>query len=220
MKAMILAAGLGARLRPLTEQRPKPMLDLAGTPLLAYQLGWLKAAGIEEIVINLHHLGEQIEAFFGDGRKFGVSIEYSREPELLDTGGGIFKALPLLGNAPFIWMNGDIWCPQVKFPKHLPNHSLAHLVLCPMQGRRAYGDFDLEGNTVTRKAHRPMIFASVALLDPTLFQGCPTGPFSMTRDLLFHKLDCGLVTGEVHEGDWTSIDSLELLGALRARLQS
>ena len=220
MKAMILAAGLGTRLLPLTKDCPKPMLKVAGKPLLEHHVEWLKAAGIREIVINLHHLGEQIEAYFGDGHRFGVTIGYSREAVLLDTGGGIAKALPLLGGDPFIWMNGDIWCPEVRFPSSFPPGSLAHLILCPMSNRRSYGDFDLQGQIVTRTAQRPMIFASVALLDPRLFQGCPDGPFSMARDLLFHRLNSGEVTGEVHDGDWTSIDSLESLSALRGRLQS
>lgn len=220
MKAMILAAGFGTRLLPLTEICPKPMLEIAGKPLLAYQLEWLKAAGIKEIVINLHHLGEQIEAYFEDGRRFGMAIQYSREVNLLDTGGGIRKALPLLGTDPFIWMNSDIWCPDIRFPDRLPHGSLAHLVLCPMSNRRSYGDFDLVDNRITRDAHRPMIFASVALLDPRLFDACLEGPFSMTRDLLFHKLDSGEVTGEVHEGDWSSIDSLASLSALRSGVQS
>lgn len=220
MKAMILAAGFGTRLLPFTKACPKAMLKVGGKPLLAYQLEWLKAAGIEEVVINLHHLGEQIEAYFGDGHTFGMAIEYSREVDLLDTGGGIRKALPLLGSDPFIWMNSDIWCPDIQFPASLPHSSLAHLVLCPMSNIRSYGDFDLLENKVTRAAHRPMIFASVALLAPRLFEACPQGPFSMTRDLLFHKLDSGEVTGEVYDGDWTSIDSIESLNELRGRLHS
>ncbi|MCB1683719.1 MAG: NTP transferase domain-containing protein, partial [Pseudomonadales bacterium] len=108
MKAMILAAGRGERLRPLTDQTPKPMLRVHGRPLLEHQIEWLKAAGITDLVINLHHLGAQIENYFGDGERFGVRIRYSHESELLDTGGGILNALPLLGSEPFLVMNGDI----------------------------------------------------------------------------------------------------------------
>ncbi len=220
MKAMILAAGLGTRLLPLTKKLPKPLIEVAGKPLLSHQIDWLKAAGIHEIVINLHHLGENIESHLGGGQRFGVSIQYSREPELLDTGGGIAKALPLLGDAPFIWMLGDIWCPDIEFPDTLPPASLAHLVLCPMHGKRSYGDFDLVANRVVRSSHRPFIFTGVGLLHPTLFENCPEGSFSMTHDLLFHRLESGEVTGELYAGDWADIGSLESLSLLRTRLQS
>lgn len=220
MKAMILAAGFGTRLLPLTRTVPKPLIDLAGRPLISHQIDWLKAAGITELVINLHHLGAQIEAHLGDGTEFGVHIEYSREPELLDTGGGIANALPLLGDQPFVWMLGDIWCPDMAFPTVLPPDSLAHLILCPMHGKRSYGDFDLVENTVVRTSHRPLIFTGVALLHPQLFNKCPTPPFSMTRDLLFHRLHGNEVTGERYAGDWVDIGSLESLLALRERLRN
>lgn len=217
---MILAAGLGTRLLPLTKTLPKPLFEVAGRPLISHQIDWLKAAGINEIVINLHHLGEKIEAQLGDGKGFGVHIQYSREPELLDTGGGIANALPLLGNAPFICMLGDIWCPDIEFPNTLPPASLAHLILCPMHGKRSYGDFDLVEGRVVRTSHRPFIFTGVALLHPALFELCAKGPFSMTRDLLFHRLESDEVTGTVYGGDWADIGSLESLSALRQRLQS
>ena len=220
MKAMILAAGLGTRLLPLTRTLPKPLFELAGKPLIRHQIDWLKASGITKIVINLHHLGEKIEAHLGDGKGLGVHIQYSRESELLDTGGGIVNALPLLGDAPFVLMLGDIWCPEIEFPNALPPASLAHLILCPMHGKRSYGDFDLVGNRVVRTSHRPFIFTGVALLHPALFDKCSNGPFSMTRDLLFHRLDSGEVSGEPYEGDWVDIGSLESLSALRERLQT
>ena len=220
MKAMILAAGLGTRLLPITKTCPKPLVEVAGKPLLEHQISWLQAAGIEELVINLHHLGDMIEAHIGDGSRFGVRVTYSREQTLLDSGGGIAKALPLLGREPFIWINGDIWCPEVVFPDALPRASLAHLILCPMQGRRDYGDFDLVRQTVTRGAQRPFIFTGVALLDPALFDGYPAGPFSITRDLLFHRLGRDQVTGEIFGGDWADVGSLESLCALRKQLTS
>ena len=219
MRAMILAAGHGTRLLPLTKTLPKPLFELADKPLISHQIDWLKAAGIEEIVINLHHLGEKIEAHLGDGSQLGVAIQYSHEPELLDTGGGIANALPLLGDAPFVLMLGDIWCPEIGFPTALPPASLSHLILCPMHGRRSFGDFDLVGNRVVRATHRPFIYTGVALLHPSLFSGCPQGAFSMTRDLLFHRLESGEVTGELYSGDWADIGSLESLSNLRDRLQ-
>ncbi len=218
MRAMILAAGLGTRLLPQTKTLPKPLLKVGGKPLIGHQVEWLKTAKINKIVINLHHLGEQIESYLGDGRGFGVQIQYSREPRLLDTGGGIANALPLLGDAPFVWMPGDIWCPDIAFPARLPPNSLAHLLLCPMHGRRSYGDFDLCENRVVRPSHRPFIFTGIGLLHPHLFDRCPNAPFSITRDLLFHRLESGQVTGEVYEGDWMDIGSLESLSALRERL--
>lgn len=217
MKAMILAAGFGTRLLPITETCPKPLIEVAGKPLLEHQIAWLRAAGVSELVINLHHLGGMIEAHLGDGSRFGISVAYSREQTLLDSGGGIAKALPLLGDAPFIWMNGDIWCPEMVFPTTLPRASLAHLILCPMQGKRSYGDFDLVRNRVIRNAHRPYIFTGVALLHPALFDSCPREPFSMTRDLLFDRLGGDQVTGELHAGDWADIGSLEALAALESR---
>jgi len=220
MKAMILAAGLGTRLLPVTETCPKPLIEVAGKPLLEHQLAWLRRAGITEVVINLHYLGEMIEAHIGDGSRFGTQVTYSREEALLDSGGGIAKALPLLGNAPFIWMLGDIWCPDMSFPITMPRTSLAHLILCHMQGRRDYGDFDLVQGKLFRNARRPYIFTGVALLHPALFDGCPQVPFSMTRDLLFHRLGGNEITGDVFNGDWADIGSLESLSALKARVES
>ncbi len=220
MKAMILAAGLGTRLLPVTKTCPKPLVEVAGRPLLEHQLVWLRRAGVNEVVINLHYLGEMIEAHIGNGERFGVQVTYSREDTLLDSGGGIAKALPLLGTSPFIWMLGDIWCPDMRFPMALPRTSLAHLILCPMLGKRHYGDFDLVQGQVLRNSHRPFIFTGVALLHPALFDGCPKVPFSMTRDLLFHRLGGNEVTGEIHTGDWADIGSEEALSALRARMES
>ncbi|HEY6598064.1 MAG TPA: sugar phosphate nucleotidyltransferase, partial [Pseudomonadales bacterium] len=109
MRGMILAAGRGERLRPLTDHTPKPLVAIAGTPLIVHQLRWLAAAGITDIVINLHHLGDAIAAALGDGAQFGVRIHYSRETTLLETGGGIVRALPSLGAGPFVILNGDVW---------------------------------------------------------------------------------------------------------------
>ena len=122
MKAMILAAGRGERLRPLTEHTPKPLVRVGGTPLIAHQLRWLASAGITEIVVNLHHLGEQIASFCGDGQQFGVAIQYSREEELLETAGGILNALPLLGDEPFVVLNGDVYTdfPFARLPAAPP----------------------------------------------------------------------------------------------------
>ena len=144
MKAMILAAGRGTRLKPLTDHRPKPMMEVGGRPLIAQQLRWLAEAGVAEVIINLHHLGEQIEAYVGDGRQHGLSVAYSRESMLLETGGGVVKALPWLGDEPFWLLNGDIYTdfPFRQFAKTLMPGCLAHLLLTPTPAFRQAGDFE------------------------------------------------------------------------------
>ena len=144
MKAMILAAGRGARLKPLTDRRPKPMMEVGGAPLIGHQLRWLAGAGVKEAIINLHHLGEQIETYVGDGAAHGLAVAYSREPVLLDTGGGVVKALPWLGDEPFWLLNGDIYTdfPFRQFAKTLKPERLAHLLLTPTPAFRPSGDFE------------------------------------------------------------------------------
>ena len=145
MKAMILAAGRGERLRPLTDRVPKPLAEVGGEPLLAHQLRWLAAAGLRDVVINLHHLGQQIVEAFGDGTAHGVRIRYSEEPTLLETGGGIVNALPLLGDEPFVLLNGDIFTdfPLTRLLTRLAPGAGAHLLVTPRPPFREHGDFDL-----------------------------------------------------------------------------
>ncbi len=145
MKVMLLAAGRGERLRPLTDTTPKPLLSIAGEPLIAHQLRWLKAAGLTDVVVNLFHLGSAIEARIGDGSQYGVRVRYSRETQRLETGGGIVQALPLLGDAPFVVLNGDIWTdfPFAQLPRQLTGGDLVHLVMTPTPSHRSAGDFNL-----------------------------------------------------------------------------
>ena len=154
MKAMILAAGRGTRLKPLSDHRPKPLMEVGGKPLIAHQLRWLAEAGVSEVIINLHHLGEQIEAYVGDGRQHGLSVAYSREPALLETGGGVVKALPWLGDQPFWLLNGDIHTdfPFRQFARTLPAGCLAHLLLTPTPAFRQTGDFEWEAANFKRQA--------------------------------------------------------------------
>ncbi|MFU8818069.1 MAG: nucleotidyltransferase family protein, partial [Pseudomonadales bacterium] len=142
---MILAAGRGERLRPLTDRMPKPMVPVAGRPLLAHQLRWLAKAGLREVVINLHHLGEQIIDTFGDGGDYGLRIRYSPESHLLETGGGIVNALPLLGDDPFLILNGDIFTdfPLTDLPIGLDHGVQGHLVVTPRPAFRDRGDFEV-----------------------------------------------------------------------------
>ena len=212
---MILAAGRGERLRPLTDHTPKPLLPIAGAPLIVHQVRWLAAAGIRDIVINLHHLGDAISAALGDGAAFGARIAYSRETTLLETGGGIVKALPLLGNEPFVILNGDTWTdyPFAQLLRPLGN-DLAHLVLTRTPPNRAVGDFGLEGDRVTRTEDRSCVYCGISLLSTALFDGAPTGPFSL-RDLLFDAITKDRVGGELWNGRWIDIGTPDQLEAVR-----
>ncbi|MCZ6656497.1 MAG: nucleotidyltransferase family protein [Gammaproteobacteria bacterium] len=215
MRAMILAAGRGTRLQPYTDTTPKPMLTVAGRPLIEHQLGWLRDAGIVDVVINLHHLGEQIRAHVGDGSVFGVSVRYSVEEQLLETGGGIVKALPMLGENPFLILNGDIFTdfPLETFPRDLPNGSRAHLLLTPTPDFREAGDFEWAGGRVTSRG-TTYVYCGIALLHPTFFDGCTIQPFSLA-DLYFEAIEQRALTGEVWNGRWTDIGTPEQLEALQ-----
>ncbi len=213
---MILAAGRGERLRPLTDRLPKPLIPIAGEPLIVHQMRWLARAGIKNIVVNLHHLGEQIETAIGNGRDLGVRVTYSREAERLETGGGIKLALPLLGAEPFVILNGDIW---VEFDfatlRDLPKDSdLAHLVLTATPAHRDTGDFDLVEDRVTRGSHRPLTYCGIAVLRSDLFENAPDGAFSL-RELYFQAIAQGRVSGQRFEGRWFDIGSPETLKAVR-----
>ena len=240
MKAMILAAGRGTRLKPLTDHRPKPMMEVGGRPLIAQQLRWLAEAGVAEVIINLHHLGEQIEAYVGDGRQHGLSVAYSREPALLETGGGVVKALPWLGDQPFWLLNGDIHTdfPFRQFARTLPAGCLAHLLLTPTPAFRQTGDFEWEAadakrNTakvgkegglkvrhglVTRRGDA-YVFCGLALLHPALLDGCKAEPFSLSK-LYFKAVAAGTVNAQIWPGFWTDIGTPEQLSELRRKLQS
>jgi MurNAc alpha-1-phosphate uridylyltransferase len=212
---MILAAGRGARLRPLTDHTPKPLLPIGAEPLIVHQLRWLAAAGIRDVVINLHHLGEQIEQRLGDGNALGVTIHYSHEPAPLETGGGIQRALPLLGEQPFVILNGDIWTnyPLARLPKKLGG-DLAHLVLTTTPANRDQGDFGLSGNRVTRGAERPYTYCGIALVAPALFDTAPPAPFSL-RVLFFEAIARNRIGGELWSGQWTDIGTPDQLDAVR-----
>jgi MurNAc alpha-1-phosphate uridylyltransferase len=216
MKAMLLAAGRGERLRPLTDRVPKPLIPIAGEPLIVHQIRWLERAGIRDIVINLHHLGDAIEHALGSGEDLRVRIRYSREETRLETGGGIVRALPLLGSAPFLVLNGDIWTDyDFGDLTMLSRGDLAHLVLTPTPSHRDAGDFDLVGDRVIRgEGERPLVYCGIALLDPRLFEGAPDGAFSL-RDLYFSACARRQVRGERFLGTWIDIGSQDQLKAVR-----
>lgn len=215
MRAMILAAGRGERLRPLTDVTPKPMLLVHGRPLLEHQLGWLRDAGIKNVVINLHHLGEQIEAYFGDGEKFGVCIRYSREAELLETGGGIVKALPLLGAEPFLVLNGDIFTTFAFTGLHpIPDWAHMHLVVTPKPAFRSSGDFNLTGDRVTSRGD-DYVYCGISLIRPELFSNDRAEPFSL-RDHFFNSIEAGTLSTQIWTGFWTDIGDASQLDAVNA----
>ncbi|MEG0244015.1 MAG: nucleotidyltransferase family protein [Pseudomonas sp.] len=212
MKAMILAAGKGERMRPLTLHTPKPLVQVAGQPLIEYHLRALAAAGITEVVINHAWLGQQIEDHLGDGSRFGLSIRYSPEGEPLETGGGIFKALPLLGQAPFLLINGDVWTDYDFARLQAPLAGLAHLVLVDNPGHHDRGDFRLAGRQVVDGDEAPgtLTFSGLSVLDPALFAGCQPGAFKLAP-LLRQAMADGKVSGEHYRGHWVDVGTLERL---------
>lgn len=214
---MILAAGKGTRLLPLTEKLAKPMIPISSEPLIVHQLRWLKSGGITDVVINLHHLGDQIRSHLKSGRQFGMNISYSEEEKLLETGGGIVKALPLLGDDEFIALNGDVWTGY-RFERSVDQlNSRIHLILVPKPASREFGDFGLQADMVTRSNQpRPddWVYSGIAFIRPEVFQGEAVRPFSL-RDVLFREIDQGHVTGEVFEGMWFDVGTHEALKQVR-----
>jgi MurNAc alpha-1-phosphate uridylyltransferase len=218
MKAMILAAGRGERMRPLTDSLPKPLLLVAGKPLIAHHIERLAAAGIRQLVINHAHLGEMVEAQLGDGATWGVEIQYSAEETALETGGGIFRALPLLGEAPFLVVNGDVWC-DVDFSRlQLPPGMLAHLLLVPNPAHHPGGDFVLQGERVIDGEGERLTFGGIGVYHPQLFAACQPGAFPLAP-LLRAAMAEGKVSGIHHQGYWVDVGTPERLRNLEKRLR-
>ena len=213
MKAMILAAGRGERMRPLTDRVPKPLLRAGGKPLIEYHVEALAAAGIRDLVINHAHLGEQVEAALGDGGRWGVRIRYSPEEAALETGGGIFRALPLLGKDPFWVVNGDIWCNYGFSGATLGKERLAHLVLVDNPAHNSAGDFALSGGRVANMGVARFTFSGIGLYCPELFDGCEAGAFPLAP-LLRAACDRGQVSGEHFSGHWTDVGTHQRLQEL------
>ena len=215
MKAMILAAGRGDRMRPLTDQTPKPMLPAGGKPLIQHHVERLAAAGIRELVINHAHLGRLIEEGLGDGSRFGASIRYSAEGEgrALETGGGIFKALPLLGPEPFLVVNGDIWTDIDFLDLALADGDLAQLVLVANPPHNPGGDFALAGGRVLASGEPRHTFSGVGVYSPALFAGCEPRAFPLAP-LLRSAMADGRVGGQLHLGHWFDIGTPERLAEL------
>ncbi len=216
---MILAAGRGERMRPLTEKLPKPLLEVGGHRLIEYHLAALVDFGIREVVINLSWLGDRIREALGDGAARGISIRYSTEgPEPLGTGGGIEAALPLLGEQPFLVLNGDVWTDFPLRSLKAPPGSLAHLVLVDNPGHHPAGDFALEtGGRVGAGADK-LTYSGLSILDPALFAGCARG-VSELKPLLDSALAAGRLTGQRHRGAWCDVGTPGRLAALDGQLR-
>ena len=219
MKAMILAAGLGTRMRPLTDVTPKPLLKVGGIPLIVWHLEKLAHQGFGDIVINIAHLGYQIPEVLGDGSEWGVNIVYSDEQEEggLESAGGIVKALPLLEESdPFLVVNADVFTDyDFQENRHLAEGVLAHLVLVPNPEHNPEGDFALAGNLVVDK--KQYTFSGIGYYSPKLFEGVPYGK-SALAPLLREAMREGKVTGELYEGEWQDIGTPQRLERLNAEL--
>lgn len=217
MKAMILAAGRGERMRPLTDTLPKPLLVVAGKPLIVHHIERLASAGFRQLVINHAHLGEMLETHLGDGSAWGVEIRYSPEKNALETGGGIFRALPLLGEGPFLVVNGDVWC-DIDFGRlRLREEKLAHLVLVPSPAHHPQGDFMLQGNQVVSGEGECLTFSGIGIYRARLFSNCRPGAFPLAP-ILRAAISQGEVSGECHRGLWVDVGTPERLADLEARL--
>ncbi|HEU4652702.1 MAG TPA: nucleotidyltransferase family protein [Steroidobacteraceae bacterium] len=206
MRAMILAAGRGERMRPLTDSTPKPMLCVGGKPLIEYHVEALAKRGVRDIVINLAWLGEQIRAGLGNGEKWGVRIQYSWEQAgALETGGGIFQALPLLGNEPFLVLSGDIWSdyPLQRLPELAPD-DVAHFVLVPNPDFHERGDFGLHMNRVVEGAQDRYTYANIGVFKSQFFEGCRAGRFPLAP-LMFEWIRRERVSGELYSGRWRNV---------------
>ena len=220
MKAMVLAAGRGERMRPLTDTIPRPLLPVAGKPLIAYHLESLARAGFREVVINLSWLGERIRAALGDGRDFGVRITYSDEgPVPYETGGGILNALPLLGPEPFLVVNGDTWTDIDFASLTLGPDADARLVLVPNPPHHPRGDFGLEGDLVVERDTDRFTYSGVGVFHPEFFAGCEPGRFPLLP-LLRRAIAARRLRGQLHRGEWLDVGSPERLAALEERLRN
>lgn len=221
MKAMILAAGKGERMRPLTLHTPKPLIRVGGVPLIEFHLRALAAAGFKEVVINHAWLGQQIEDYLGDGQRYGLSLSYSAEGEPLETGGGIYRALPLLGDEPFLVVNGDIWTDCDFASLHRPIAGLAHLVLVANPAHHPAGDFCLDDGQVrdTDVDAETLTYSGIAVLHPRLFAGCSAGAFKLAP-LLRQAMAAGQVSGERLQGHWVDVGTVERLAEVESLLKA
>jgi N-acetyl-alpha-D-muramate 1-phosphate uridylyltransferase len=225
MKAMVLAAGRGERMRPLTDITPKPLLAVAGKPLIRYHLEALARAGVREVAINLSWLGEQIRAALGEDAGLGLRIHWSEEgPVPLETGGGIFRALRWLGPGPFLVMNGDVWsefdpATVTRSAQPLEDDALAKLVLVPNPPQHPRGDFALEGSEIVAGGRERYTYSGIGVFRPEFFAGCEDGRFPLLP-LLRRAIERRALRGELYRGRWTDVGTPERLAALDRELRA
>lgn len=227
MRAMILAAGRGERMRPLTDSLPKPLIPVAGKPLIQWHIEKLAAAGIKDIVINHAWLGALLEQTLGNGHQWGVHIHYSPETVALETAGGIATALPFLGNAPFLVMNGDIWCDwepaqafEIASALKAPDQ-LAWLLLVPNPEHHPRGDFGLSPNSlVNEDTQQKFTFSGIGIYQPALFANTPARQPAKLAPLLREAIAHGTVSGTLYEGAWIDVGTPERLNKLECMLKS
>jgi len=220
VKAMILAAGRGERLRPLTEHTPKPLVEAGGETLLGRHLARLAGAGFAHAVINVSHLAESIVARFGDGASLGIRIEWSREAVPLETAGGIAQARALLGTEPFLLVNADIWCDyDFSRLRDFPlQPRMAHLVLVPNPRWHRGGDFSLQHGLIGNGMAPRYTYAGISVLSPRLVDAVVPGSKAQLAPLWRAAAERGEVSGEIHEGSWSDVGDPERLAELRTRL--
>jgi N-acetyl-alpha-D-muramate 1-phosphate uridylyltransferase len=217
MHAMILAAGRGERLRPLTDHLPKPLIEVGGKPLIGHHLERLAAAGFKQVVINLGWLGDKLPQMLGDGERWGLTIRYSQEPPgALETAGGIRHALELLGPDPFLVIAGDILCdfPLATLRGHQPP-GLAHLIMVDNPPHHPDGDFGLAGDRIEASAQARLTFSGIAVYRPELFADLPPGRYPL-RPVFEQAIAARQVSGQLHSGYWSDVGTAERLAATRA----
>jgi len=224
MRAMILAAGRGERMRPLTDACPKPLLPAGGKPLIAWHLEHLAAAGVVEVVINHAHLGAQIEAALGDGRRFGLQLRYSPEARALETAGGIRQALPQLGDAPFLVINGDVYCDAdlaafaARGRERLHAGGLCHLLMVANPGHHPDGDFHLADGRLDDRGTPRHTFSGIGVYAPALFGALAPGVPAPLAPLLRAAMADGRVSAELHPGYWLDVGTPQRLAELEHHL--
>lgn len=225
MKAMILAAGVGERMRPLTDHTPKPLLAVGGMPLIEHHIRHLASAGFTDVVINISHLAQQIVDYCGSGERWGVSIVYSPEGEPLETAGGIYQAMPLLGDAPFLVVNGDVW---IDYPfAQLASYQLrptetAHLVMVDNPSQHPQGDFKLDDDGLVRflaSGSTGLTYAGVGIYTAAFFAGMTPGKLPL-RPLLDAAISAASLGARYFEGHWEDVGTPQRLQALDARVSS